>query len=254
MGTISNELHISLLHITIFLYYDQYYIKKANFRKELTNSYGIKFSWLLNKYHNHYLLSCRNIFYQNILILCYSTIFEINLSITFMIIMQFSKKIRVHERSDDLRMRNLWLGGWATQKRNITPRIHEASTAHERDGWCDERISTKRAIGIPRHKKVRHRVLDDPTSTGHAPDRSRYFIRSCDIFQAGDRRRTMGNGPPWSIERMSTHVHCNSLPWLRSKVHVRTFIILGVVKRIIIFPFNFMQKNNGFLFTTPNIF
>jgi len=74
----------------------------------------------------------------------------------------------------------------------------------------DGRISTERAIGILRHKKVR-RVLDNPTSTGHAPDRSRYFIRGCDIFQADDRRRTMGNGPPWSTERIETPVHCESL-------------------------------------------
>lgn len=48
----------------------------------------------------------------------------------------------------------------------------------------------ERVIGVPRRKKIGWRVLDDP-STGHAPDRSRYFTRSRAIFskQATDNGR-----------------------------------------------------------------
>lgn len=72
---------------------------------------------------------------------------------------------------------------------NITPGTHKASAAYGEtdDGWisCMDRV-----IGIPGRKKVRRRVLDD-RSTGHAPDRSRYFTRSRAIFskQATDDGR-----------------------------------------------------------------
>lgn len=52
----------------------------------------------------------------------------------------------------------------------------------------------------PGIQKIYRIVLDDPSSIGHAPDWSRYFIRNCDIFQTSDRWWTMGNGPPWSTE------------------------------------------------------
>lgn len=78
--------------------------------------------------------------------------------------------------------------GRATQKRNITPGTHKASAGYgETCRWMD---LMERVIGIPGRKKVGRRVLDDP-STGHAPDRSRYFIRSRAIFskQATDDKR-----------------------------------------------------------------
>jgi len=106
----------------------------------------------------------------------------ITFSATFTIIERLNREM---DRS--ARARNSSSRGRATQKRNITPGTHKGSAAY--DETDDGRISlVGRVIGIPGHKKVRRGVLDDPSSTGHAPDRSRYFIRSYDIFQAGDRR------------------------------------------------------------------
>lgn len=105
---------------------------------------------------------------------------------------------RASERKRGICHRRGGREGRTSQKRNITPGTHKGSAAYSEtdDGRISLSLSLSLSWGLT--KKLCRGVLDDPSpSTGHAPDRSRYFIRSCELFskQATDDGR-MGNGPP----------------------------------------------------------